>query len=215
MLKRIPETGATVLPRRGAVDLRASATMWSILVWAYKRELVRYCEGRVATHGARGFASSSATARVGRALEGGFVGDGGSHVGLASFPVHPDAEWIHGLVRSLDRDEYRMIVKSAEAGEHPQWDPEIEPARVVPVLRANGKPRMLCCTRSGRPIACLIEVHGLARDDADAIRSKARENYARWFRLVAALRDKVSEDDALTRWRITGIGAHPQPWMPV
>jgi hypothetical protein len=108
-----------------------------------------------------------------------------------------------------------MIVKAAEADAMPDWNPDIEPARVVPILKANGRPRMIVCPIERRPVACRIEVIGVSDDDAAAIRAKAREVYARWYRLLWAMRQTIYEEDTLTRWRVTGIGADPQPWEKI
>lgn len=211
MLKRIPGTGATVLLGvSGRRDARAATTMWGLLVWAYKRELVRYCEGRVAAGPGLGVRGSG-TGNVCRMLEVGISGEWAGS-GPSRFPVHADAEWVHGLVRSLDKDEFWLIVRSAEAEKPPEWDPVIAPLRVVPMLKANGRPRMIVCPIEGRPVACRIEVHGVPPDEAAATRRAARERYAHWYRLLWAMREKCNEENALTRWRIAGIGAEAEPW---
>lgn len=212
MLKRTPGTRSTVLTcgQRGARDLRAATTMWGLLVWAYKRELVRYCEGRVSDFSHGGGGGSNAET-VCRALRSGMVRSG-PVARVTRVPVHPDAEWVHGLVRSLDRDEFWLIVRSAEAEQPPEWNPMIEPLRVVPLLKANGRPRMIVCPIEKRPVACRIEVHGVPPAEAEATRQAARERYAHWHRLLWAMREKILEQDALTRWRVTGVGAEAEPW---
>jgi hypothetical protein len=184
--------------------------MWGLLVWAYKRELVRHCEGRIGADYRGGGSGSSNTATICRMLEEGAL-ISGPLAKAGSVPVHADAEWVHGLVKTLDRDEYWMIVTTAECEAMPDWNPHIEPAWTRPVLRANGKPKHICDGR-GRPIACRLETGGVDPWEANRIRQEARETYARWFRLLAVMRDKIVEEDALTRWRVGGIGAEPMPW---
>lgn len=133
--------------------------MRELLVWAYKRELVRYCEGRAGGY-APGRGGVSATGAVCRALERGMTGEG-PLMRASGFAVHADAEWVHGLVRTLDRDEYWLVVRMAEADATPEWNPQVETMRVLPVLKANGRPRMITCPRSGRPVACRMQVVGL------------------------------------------------------
>lgn len=219
VLRQTQGTVLTVLQassgrKRGAGDGRQAATMWALLVWAYKRELVRHCEGRIAADYAPSGSSLGLgrnTATICRMLEeGGLI-----HGGLAKagrVPVHADAEWIHGLVRTLDRDEFWLIVSTAERDVPPDWNPHIEPAWTRGVFRANGKPKHILDER-GRPIACRLETGGVIPEEAERIREHARETYSRWFRLLAALRNKLVEEDALTRWRVTGIGAEPMPWL--
>lgn len=209
MLKRTPGTGATVLLRSGAAGAaRQTTTMWQLLVWSYKRELVRILSGRTwEPHAASGGSNTSAVCRV---LETGILRSG-PVARITRVPVHADAEWVHGLVSALDRDEFWLVVKSAEAAAPPDWNPDIEPARVVPMLRANGRPRMIVI--DGRAVACRIETVGVPSDEADAMRESARERYAQWVRLLMAMRDKLIEDDGLTRWRIGGIGVEPAPWI--
>lgn len=205
MLQKTPGTLLTVLaPGRQ----REAVTVWGLLVWAYKRELVRLMMGRVADVGGAGGSNTSAVCRV---LESGIVGSG-PLARIASFPVHADAEWLHGLVQRLDRDEFWMIVNTAERGEPPQWEPHIEPWRAEPVLRANGKPRMIVDPVSRRPVACMLRWHGHSTAEAAAMTDKAREAYRVWFGALWSLREKILEEDALTRWRITGLGAEPAPW---
>lgn len=210
MLKRNLQTGPTVLTvRTGSRDNRAGITMWGLMVWAYKRELVRACTERVAPDFAPGGSNTSAVCRV---LSTGIVGSG-PVARITKVPVAADAEWVHGLVKTLDRDEYWLMVKSAEADAAPEWNPHIVPARVIPILKANGKPRMIVCPIEKRPVACRIRIEGTTEDEAQAIRVAAREKYAAWYKLLWALREKIYEEDALNRWRVTGIGAEAQPWV--
>jgi hypothetical protein len=211
MLTKTPGTRLTVLPRRVACrDARTPATMWGLLVWAFKRELVRVLDARGSegfTHGNGG----SNTGTVCRVLATGIVGSGPT-ARISRVAVPADAEWLHGLVRSLDRDEYWLIVRSAEADRPPEWNPYIERARVLPVLKANGRPRMIVCPVQRRPVACRIETFGMPDTEADAIRDSARERYAHWYRLLWAMREKLRDEDTLSRWRVTGIGAEAEPW---
>lgn len=186
--------------------------MWGLLVWAYKRELVRFCEGRVGRDVYQGGGGSN-TSFICDMLEMGALISGPLAV-VNKAPVHADAEWVHGLVKTLDRDEFWMIVTTAERELIPDWNPDIEPCWTRPVLRANGKPKHIVDTR-GRPIACRLETGGVDPWEANRLREAARETYGRWFRLLAVMRDKIIEEDALTRWRLTGIGAEPMPWLKV
>lgn len=219
MLRQTRETVLTVLQgagkrQAGRGDGRQAATMWALLVWAYKRELVRHCESRVgADYDAKGHGLGLGrnTGTICRMLEEGAL-ISGALAKAGRVPVHPDAEWIHGLVRTLDRDEFWLVVSTAEREAPPDWDPHIEPAWTRGVFRANGKPKHILDER-GRPIACRLETGGVIPEEAARIRAEARETYGRWFRLLAVMRDKLVEEDALTRWRVSGIGAEPSPWL--
>lgn len=217
MLRQTPGTVRTVLPAtKSAADGRTAVTMWGLLVWAYKRELVRFGGAREAGggEGPDGVLSMGRNTRtICRMLaEGALIAGTAASAARLPVPIHADAEWVHGLVRTLDRDEYWLIVTTAEREAPPNWAPEIEAAWTRPVLRANGRPKHIV-DAGGRVIACRLETGGVDPWEANRIREEARETYARWFRLLAAMRDKIIEEDALTRWRVTGIGAEPMPWL--
>lgn len=214
MLKRTPGTRPTVLiPRSGRADPRQSTTMRELLVWAYKRQMVRICEGTIYDDHDIGVGGSN-TSAVCRVLATGIVGSG-PVARITRVPVHADAEWVHGLVRSLDRDEFWLVVRAAEADDVPDWNPDIAPLRVVPILKANGKPRMIVCPIEKRAVACRIDVRGVPADEAEAIRAAAKDRYAHWYRLLWAIREKINEEDTLSRWKVTGIGAELEPWLLV
>lgn len=225
MLKSNPVNPPTVLTglqggRVAVRPVRLPVTMWGLLVWAYKRELVRVADGRGSASAGEDWADGggSMTGRACRVLETGLLGPGhnGMQVaggGAPSFKVHADAEWVHGLVCSLARDEFWLIVRSAEAGEPPEWNPYLEPLRIEPVLRGNGRPAMIVDPMSKRPVACRIRSVGVPEDEAAATRVAARNRYAQWHRLLVVMRDRLLEDGGLTRWELTGIGAEPQPWI--
>jgi len=224
MLKQTPGNPPTVLsPAAAGASARTPTTMWQLLVWAYKRELVRVADGRVGAGVAggdwpRGYGGGSVTGAVCRMMETGLLGNGHSGArrvmggGAPGFKVHADAEWVHGLVKTLDRDELWLVVKTAEAGEPPEWNPEVEMAWVEPVLKANGRPAMIVDPKSKRPIACRIKLHGVTREEAARIQLEARDRYRKWYRLLWAMRDVLVQEDALTRWSVTGIGAERWPW---
>lgn len=215
MLRDNTSNPPTVLPPRdGWTDARLPITMWGLIVWAYKRELVRISDQATNDGGPSSSSGGSNAGTICRMLEYGTIVRG-SVARVSKVQVHADAEWVHGLVKRLDHDEFWLVVRTAEADAPPDWNPTIEPARVVPVLKANGRPRMIVCPREKRAVACRIEVHGYCVDEAEAIRQAARDRYAQWFRLVWAMREKLLEEDALSRWKVTGIGVHQQPWAMI
>jgi hypothetical protein len=197
---------------RAPAERRAATTMRALLVWAYKRELVRASEGigRDRT-GPPGGSNTSAVCRV---LRSGIVGSG-PVARITHMPVHPDAERVHALVKRLDRDEFWLVVGCAEADAAPEWAPQFKPFRVVPVLRANGKPKMITCPRDGRPVACRIEIEGVSKDEIQRRTALARDRYSEWLRCLWMLREKMVEDDTLTRWHVTGLGAEAEPWHKI
>jgi hypothetical protein len=214
MLKRVQGTRETLQPSSVPPRVRTRTSMRGLLVWAYKRELVRIAEARLADPadwmGPKGLGGG--TGAVCRMLETGIVG-GGPVARLTRLAVHPDAEWVHGLVRTLDRDEFWLVVRAAEADDAPEWNPVVPDIEIVPVRRANGKPRMIVCPVQKRPIACRLEVRGVGPAEAAAIRGAARARYRQWWRLLWALRERiVAESEALSRWEVTVIGAEAEPW---
>jgi hypothetical protein len=152
------------------------------------------------------------TGRVCDVLGDGFtLSDGNGWRGAPS--AHPDAEWLHMRVQRLEREDYWRVVRAAESGTPPEWDPEVPALKVVRLLKASGQPRMYVCPVARRPVAERIAVVGVGEAEAAMIRAAARETWRRWVAMLAVLRDQIlAEPRALKRWQVTAIGAELEPW---
>jgi len=187
---------------------RRPGTMWQVLEWSYRSEMVRFASG------GRDYVSglgSSMTALVCERLETGIVSFGAS-LG-PTVAAHEDAFEVSYLVGTLAREDYWLLVNAGERGVPPPAAPDqMEMAVVEPVLKANGRPRMITCPIQRRPVACRVVVRGYTPEEIDAATRKCRESYARFAHLLTVLRDRLVAEDRLTRWELTSIGVPVAPW---
>jgi hypothetical protein len=196
---------------RDTIDTRAPITMWELLVWAYKRQMVHYEPETVDGPGmalqAAGLASLALLGLCSR-------GDERWSINAAGTTAHEDAHIVHERVCLLAAPDRDLIIGTAARGRPPVWDPAIPVHRVVPVRRGGtGRIRMLYGT-SNRPIACMIDYEGVPETEAAAMRSAGRATYAQWWRLLRRLRLSLTLSAApLSRWRLADIGAQREPWF--
>lgn len=189
---------------RAPVDSRTPITMWELLVWAYKRQMVRYEVDRHEPEWRTGFRSTSATWRLGSAMaEGG--GARGSING-AGTTAHPDAHLVHAHVMRLEPADRDLIITTAERGTSPDPNPVLPALRVVPVRKGGTGGLRMLYGKSGRPVACLIDYEGIPEQEARQIEEVARETYSRWRKAVSRLRLEVETRNALHRWQVIGPG---------
>ena len=194
---------------RTAVDRRAPITMWELLIWAYKRQMVRYEVDRHEPEWRTGFRSTSPTWALGAALAHG--GHSRGSINAAGTTAHADAHIVHSHVMQLDPADRDLIIRTAERGLPPDPNPILPPCRVVPVRKGGtGSIRMLY-GKSGRPIACLIDCQGVPEHEARALRQVARETYLRWWRALRSLRREMLTRNGLARWQVAGMGADQEP----
>lgn len=194
------------------IDTRQATTMRALLEWAYGRELVRFAGSAGDAGGAALAAAGSATGRLCDVLGDGYLTEGNGWRGSPS--AHPDAEWLHAAVmRDFVTEDRWRVIRAAESGTPPEWDPEVPALKVVRLLKASGKPRMYVCPVARRPVAERIAVMGVGAGEAAMIRVAARKEWQRWVSLLGVLRDRiVIERVPLKRWQVTGIGAELEPW---
>ncbi|WP_127078398.1 hypothetical protein [Rhodomicrobium lacus] len=178
--------------------------MRELLEWTYARQIVQRDEGGFGP----GEASISATGRVcGDLATGAVIRAQGMKLGIKA---HADAYTVHDFVRRLQAGERQLVMRCAEDERTPDWCPRCPPLRVVAELKA-GLPRTLK-DRRGKPVACVIDYEGWPPARAEAALWHARATYETWHCALRILRDAMMAADALTRWRLTGIGAEREPW---
>lgn len=182
---------------------RRPGTMWQVLEWAYRNEMVRFVK---TGHDFVGDLRGSMTAYVCERLETGVMSFGAP-------AAHEDALEVHFFVSTLSREDYWLLVNAGERGAPPPAAPDaMEMAVVEPVLKANGRPRMITCPIQRRPVACRVVVRGYTPEEIEAAHRKCRESYARFAHLLTILRDRLVAEDRLTRWELTSIGVPVAPW---
>jgi hypothetical protein len=190
---------------------RTPITMWELLVWAYKRQMVQYEVDRA--EGPDGYLGQSSSAFA--AEHGGVRGVNASERGCingAGTTAHEDAHVVHGYVRLLKRSVCELVIRTSAKGVPPVWNPSLPPCRVVPVRRGGGGAIRLIYGKSNRPIACMIGYEGFPESEARRIREAAHESYAVWWMAVRALRTDLWGETRLTRWKVTQTGAPREPW---
>jgi hypothetical protein len=186
---------------------RTSITMWALLVWAYKRQMVRYEVDRAARPcgAGRALLAEFLRQRSGFAAERGCINGAGTS-------AHDDAHVVHGHVMGLRPAERVLIMTTAEAGAAPDWDPAIPPRRIVPKRKAgNGAIRRIW-NPSGNVIGCEIDYVGVPDDEAALIRANARAQYEMWWRALRRLRSAMWVEERLTLWKVSRTGVDAEPW---
>lgn len=194
------------------IDTRQATSVRELLEWAYQREMVRFAGSPWADEGAALSAAGSSTGRLCDVLGDGYLTEGNGWRGSPS--AHPDAEWLHAFVmREFETEDRWRIIRAAESGTPPEWDPVVPALKVVRLMKASGKPRMYVCPVARRPVAERIAVVGVGAGEAAMIRVAARKEWQRWVALLAVMRDRIVIERApLKRWQVTGIGAESEPW---
>lgn len=195
----------TTVDNLGTRDHLQPITMWKLTVWAYRRQMVQYETDR--------FYEQRPIGALAKEL--GFRSGGGDVRGCingAGTTAHADAHVLHRYVRMLAPAEYAAIINAGRVGLPPVWSPMVPELRVVPVRKAGGGDLRMVYGRSHRPIACLIEYVGVSDDEAERMRVRAREVYARWWRALRRLRVAMLHETGFSLWKIAGIGAVSEPW---
>lgn len=186
---------------------RQSITMWALLVWAYKRHMVRYEVDRAARSGGvcHALLAEFMRQRSGYAAERGCINGAGTS-------AHDDAHLVHRHVMGLRPAQRELVMATAEAGAPPVWNPTIPPLRIVPKRKAGNGAIQRIWSPSGNAIGCLIEYVGVPDDDAAVIREKARDQYEMWWRALRRLRSAMWVEQGLTLWKVSQTGAPSSPW---
>ncbi|MBG1232985.1 hypothetical protein [Aestuariivirga litoralis] len=179
---RLPASLAS--PASQKADLRREITPWGLLVWAYRDECVRAKSG--SQEGSFGH-TDFVMARY---------GEGQAPRGTINGFLEPHedallidkimADWFSGIDQG-----YVHTARHAEKGVMPVHPDKLERARLVPVLKPNGKPRMMYF--SGAAICCELEATGHTPQDI-----ARHETY--WDLLMGLL--PVLKARAFTRWRV-------------
>jgi hypothetical protein len=194
---------------------RESASLAALMIWTYRRQRADEMTGRT-LFGEKGGAplppgprwSLDGCYRIEAEAKLGCKIDGG---GWQRPAVHPDAEALHDCVVVLSRTDWigaRLLMRYGRQGATPDWHPE--PQRLVPWRDARGRPRVVEMERvkvKGR--SSIVLASPLRLDPEDSYIASLRHEYSCWRDALAAIDDMLP---ALSRWRVTGLGAVAQPW---
>jgi hypothetical protein len=196
---------------------REPVAMWPLLVWAFKREMVRFSCGSMFRP--RRVSQSS----MAWAMAAGRSGDrGGADSGHDFAPCcHVDALEVYSSVllvidAEIDgagrRKAFELLIKHAELAAIPTWNPLLPDAQLVPARRPNGKVEHLYGKRH-EPVACMLMLEGYIEADKQVICETARARYSEWCRLMGEVIHMLGAGcPGLTRWRVKALGVEPSPW---
>ncbi|WP_125461895.1 MULTISPECIES: hypothetical protein [Rhodomicrobium] len=182
--------------------------MWELLVWAYKRQMVRYEVDRATIYRGNGntLFRELLDARTGYSEPRGCIVGAGT-------TAHADAHVVHAHVQRLSAGQRDIIIATAEIGQPPEWDPAIPPLRVIPLRKRGSGAIVRIWSKSGNAIGCAITYDGVPPQAAREIRENARKLYDRWWRALRYLRGRMWTEERLSRWKVGRTGAVWQPWV--
>lgn len=185
---------------------RTDTTLWRLLVWAYRDQLVRRSGRDVVLT-----SSNSSTGLACGAMRTGIVASGGSPLTAA---VPEDALTVEAVAGQLTRADYRLLVQAAESGAPPDWNPKLPPPGCRPRRRDNGKIAMLYRRPHKRdePYASLVEFP-FGEAWAAGRRAEARALYHAFHTALVRLYPVLGAERALLRWRVAGLGLPAWPWQ--
>lgn len=215
--------------------MRQDTTIWKLLTWSYRNQMVQYETDR---HWE--FRLSRQDRSILDDLAGGedadpeIEDDGRGCINGAGTTAHADAHIVHAHVSDLRSVVRQLIVSSAAKGTPPDWNPALPASRVVPSwmgqrghierkspalwdVVVRGKIRMhYGVTRKGKkshePNGCMIEYEGISDEEAARIRSDARRAYSEWWLALSNLSIRLRMEPRLRLWTVTEIGVQQRPW---
>lgn len=186
---------------------KTEITMWKLLIWTYRQQMVQYEVDRAHEHHAVG------------SMLGDFIGIGSQGryadrgcINGAGTTAHSDAHVVHAYVSDLRWSDAYLLIQTASKAEQPQWDPAIPEFRVVPSRKGGTGSIRMIWSKSRNAIGCWIDYEGVPKEEADGIRDAARQTYSRWWEALRMLRQTFVIYDCLTRWTVTRTGVPRQPW---
>lgn len=227
---------SAMLPARSRLSSEAALRagrepigLWPLLLWAYRKEMVRFTCGMDFSMGV-----------VGHGSWFGYLSalgiDAGEDQATAMACCHDDALLVHAAVlRTIaaareegeasgdegerGREAFQLLILHPEKGYPPTWDIPEPVWRCVPIKDKRGRP-IVGCEVKNRPfcaVQCVGEVGelGLVRNWEEWHRTvaRARGRYSRFIALLGEVIHRIVPEHAkLKRWRLTGLGIAPEPW---
>lgn len=185
-----------VLARRVVkADLRAEASAWAVLVWAYADECVR-----AAGEEYRDSGPVRETSSTGRLMNMGLVQGRGSINGRLD--AHADALAIDKKLRlwfDFNPNYYAGVAMAAEKRRRVPMGCELPPLRVVPHRRVNGaiKEEYTRMGRHDKPAYCLFDLEGCSGEEMAAAQ-QVYDLFIAFLDIMPGLK--------LSKWRVTQRG---------
>lgn len=185
---------------------RQPATLIRLLAWAYRIHMVQYETDRAHEFSASGsFVPDLLGYRSSYDVERACVKGMGTS-------ADPEAHILHAHVRTLKAKDRDLLIDYAAAGVIPDWNPVIPDFRVVPSRKGGTGNLRMIWSKKRQPIGCLIEYEGIPPEEAEAIRTRARNTYTAWWKAMRTLKCRLLFERRLTKWKVAEIGAPPEPW---
>ncbi len=186
---------------------RRSVTLWDLIIWAFRDQKVHILNA----HQVRQGYGRTATDIVCSHMELGTFVDGDAPHG-ASLRCHEDAEEVLAAVMQAcsSFDDYRFVVEHAESGAAPSLDISYVPAKIVPVLRKNGRPSIIY-DKNRNAIACEVERVGYTIDEKVSIYRVKQGQYRRFVALLDDI-NRVLSTGSIQGRRVQGLGVVREPW---
>lgn len=181
-------------------------TVWDLLVWTY--DVQRAGQGRLLNYDRDEYLCGSSWDWDRQVQELGVIVQGGG--GGRDFVIAADAATVHGAVHDLPREQARVVVRCATLGQPPTWVVKVPAPRCEPVLKCNGKPKMLL-DASDNVIGCKVVCSGVLDMDRYEMEWKARQRYTVWYSSLRLLEAALSTS-GLKRHITHGIGVRGCPW---
>lgn len=190
-------------PNRRRTLSETAIDIEKLLVWTYQNEVADVLARRGGSYVPTKHRDSVAAVAA-RATLGCRVQNGGPF-GYTPYDLHPDAEMVHEAVKGLSVEQSGLVIELAKSGTRPDWVRDARP-RTVPILRANGKPKMEYVDPGtwNRPAYCLV------RFDPDPSHvTFQRSIWVKWWDTLALLAEKL--DGELER-KVLGPPFPREPW---
>lgn len=181
-------------------------TVWNLLIWTYCTEKTTEClrrENFIPSGG--GLDSFERMERLGVKVEGGSSG-------IMPVAIHPDARTVDYALLDLDLpdDDWRLVMRTARLASVPKWWVDVPEARCEPVLKCNGKPKMLL-DRSDNIIGCKVVCSGVTPAERYELNLQMRKSYEAWITSLRHLEVALSTS-GLKRHLVRGLGVRACPW---
>ena len=191
---------------------RKELPLENFLMWAYQVQKVhQVVENGVGLNEAERYADGIHLPKVSSLhtiAENARIGARCDYFGKGTLQIHPDADFVHDLIKSktFDHLERGLLLDYAITGMHPDPLIGVQP-QLVPARRPNGKIRMLYNKRD-KPVACLLKII-----NAPEHILFMRETYTAWHDAMLKLHKVLVEKETmLTTYTVTRPKSKAQPW---
>lgn len=129
-----------------------------------------------------------------------------SYIGAVT--IHPDAETAHYVIMGMPVYPRDLLIRYGKSGQSPNWGDGVV-TKLLPVLRANGKPEVVWSKNRNYQCYCKVEVVNYP----EYIKA-LRDEYLTWWEGLVGLSDRLrSGSVSLLRFTVTAPLTNPAPWL--